>query len=266
MLILKYRLSILSGLLFSCVVDASDLKIIEDKYVFQALPLRSMVENPEDKLFRSTNGERLFFGPNEEKDFFIIRPDFSYKQLTAPSTGKAYYADGEFQLWYDSIKEGIHFKNKYVLHLEDPLRDRFGVAYDASHFYVYHDHVSNIFSVKDPQTPLFKLEGVFVYKLIVSADVFWVFGFEYLGHEFSRTHRLFKFEKFNDDYLAIKKTNIPDTYSVLDFDPFSKCILLLNDSSLAPQVAEYDIEKETLKSIGIVEDFSIYLNKGFLAK
>ena len=243
--------------------STSELQIIEDKDVFKSLPFRSMVENPEDKLFRSTNGKLLFFGPNEENDFFIINADLSYKQLKAPSTGKAYYAQNAFQVWYNTIIEGIHFKSKFILHLEDPLRDRFGVSYGVSHFYVYHDHISTIYSVAEPQTPLFEIEGFFTYKLVVVENVFWVFGFEYLGHEYSRTHRLIKFEKFNDRYLVMKKKKLPETYSVLDFDPYRKKILLLNDSTLAPQVDEFDFEKETFKPIGLVDEFSIYLHKSF---
>ena len=122
MLILKYRFSIICCFIVSCSVNAAELKIIEDKDVYRALPLRSMVENPEDKLFRSTDGKLLFFGPNDEKDFFIINPDFSYKHLTAPSTGKAYYANGAFQPGEDALQK-LNTLSKLDIHsIEQPIR------------------------------------------------------------------------------------------------------------------------------------------------
>ena len=198
-------LSFLGLLLLTSFSTASDLSIIEDKDLYPFLPQRELVENVEDKIFRTTDGKTLFFGPTKEKDFYIIHPDSSFKHIKAPSVGKAYYANNAFVLWYDELKDGIHFNNGQTLFLKDPLRDRFGVSYNAFHFYVYHNHVSKIFSVDSFEKALFEIEGFFIYKLITIGDVFWVFGFEYLGHEYTRSHKLIKYEKFNQSYLAIKK-------------------------------------------------------------
>ena len=51
--------------------------------------------------------------------------------------------------------------------------------------------------------------------------------------------------------------------SVLDFDPYKKKVLLLSNSSLAPQIYELLLEEKDLLSISLVNDFSIYLHADF---
>ena len=241
----------------------SALEIFYDFEVFRLLPRKWAFENIEDKLLRSNDGRTLYLGPSSEKVYFVINPSNQVQRLEAPSTGKAYLnAQKEFVLWYDSLDQGIFFKDRETLHIAQPLRSRFGVSYDLAFSYLYNARETHLFRGLEKEAIL-HLEGVYVYKVAAAENHLWTFGFSYLGHEESRTHQSFHYQKVNGEWLLMERFGLPEHLTLMDVNPFDQKALFINDAEIAPQAFEMDLRSKGIKGLGLIEQWAIYLHSDF---
>ena len=243
---------------------AASLIVFKDDEVYRALPKRFLFPDVESVMFRSGDGKELHLGPGRDGVFFVLSPDGEVKVHTAPSSGKAYLnQEGNFAIWYNTLAEGIFFKDGQKIMLEDPSRARFGVSYDAEFFYLTQTNTTQVFSTEAPLSPLITIPGFYTYKLTASDDEFYLAGYAYLGHEEMRTHQYRRYLKVENRYLMMNKFDLADHLVMLDLNPYEKTALFLNDSEMVPQIFLMTLNDQVTKSLGMVQYYGFFLHPSF---
>ncbi|MFT5498176.1 MAG: hypothetical protein ACI9TH_003586 [Kiritimatiellia bacterium] len=243
---------------------AQEMKIVIDRDMLAGVAQKNRFENIDDKLFRNLDGTELHIGPGPHREFFVFTGMDQMKTLKAPSTGKAYLnSNNVFTVWYNRLDQGIQFKQGRTLQLDDPIRSHFGVAYGADYFFVYENLNSRVCAVTDPEKTILQFDDFYLYKLIPVADGFFICGFEQGGLSRRRENICLKMTRTGDTYTETLHVVLPPSDTLLDLDPFGKKVLMLNQSQIAAQIAEYDLVAQSRKSLGAVDAFAIYLNKDF---
>ena len=263
------RFIILSGLCLLLLAPtpgrAEEYKVLADRSIGRSLPQKWLFENIEDRLFRNIDGTKIYLGPGEKGEFFIIGGEDDVTQIKAPSTGKAYLNEaGEFVIWYDRLDKGVHFRGGHELKFKDATQVRFGVSYGANYFYVYENQHGKIYRSDSPEDPITTLIDTFLYKVVETADGgFITLGFRSEGVRQIRHNVIQRWGKVDNTYLVQETREVPRHYQVMDIDPAHPRVLLLNESRLAPQVFDWDLKIDKITPVGVVDGFAIYMNKEF---
>lgn len=243
---------------------AGEMKVVNDREVFKLLPGRYEVENIDDRLFRSLDGKRLHFGPDPQNRFYEIVGKGAFRELKAPSVGKAYLdARGDFVIWYDRLDLGVHFPNGFTLRLENPAETRFGVSYDAGYFYTATPARTEVFATERPFRALLRLEGIFAIKVVPHADRLYVFGFERFIGQNVRSSLVLVFQDINGTLTEMRRHSLPDHLTLLDFDAAAETALLVDNGPSHPVLYQQHLRTRALTSLGPVDEFGIYLDSAF---
>lgn len=240
------------------------LIVFKDDEVYRALPKRFLFSDVEDSLFRSGDGKELHLGPGKEGVFFVLSPDGEVQVHIAPSLGKAYLDQtGDFAIWYDTLADGISFKNGDKISFEQPSHTRFGVSYDAAYFYITQTNTTQVFATQGPKKPLVSIAGFYSYKLVAEGDEFYLAGYSYLGHEEMRTHQYRRYLKVENQYILMDSFELPEHLVMLDLNPYEKTALFLNDSEMVPQLYLMSLHDQVTKSLGMVQYYGFFLHPSF---